>query len=323
MANPFLQVSGDAQVALEEFSTEFYSALASADPDPWSTRFGLYKTSKAIRTTYPIPISAAGYVERTGDDRLRSLYTRSLSMYMREWVDGVEEHASIIEAPDFIDWNGEPARIAREAARLPNIIAATMLNANANLGFYKDRKTEVDAGIPLFSSVHPVNVFDTSFGTFDNDHSAAAIDATMMKAAMTRFRAKKGANGKVMGLRVTDMIVPGALEQAAKDFLESDLMYLALLDTGSNTQNTTNNRFKGSVNLTVADELLSDTNIYLVCNYGPKPWILQDSGAVEELRLDKSSDQYFRNGRVAIKYVKSCDSKGALPHAIERIAITG
>lgn len=320
--NPFLQVSGDAQAALEEFSTEFYAALAAADPTPWSTMFGLYKTSSAIQTTYPIPVSAAGYVEENGNDPLRSLYTRSLSMQLKRWVDGVEEHADVIEAPDFIDWNGEPARIAREAARLPNLIVATLLNANANLSFYLDRKTGVDAGIALFSNSHPVNVFDPSLGTFDNDHSASDIDSVMMAAAMTRFRARKGANGRVMGLRVTDMLVPGALEQAAKDFLESDLMRLALLDTSPNTQGTTNNRFKGAVNLTVADELLDDDVIYLLDRNGPKPWIVQDAGAVEEIRLDKDSDYYFHSGKVAVKYRKKCDARGCLPHAIERITIT-
>lgn len=324
MANPYLQISGDAQAALEQFSTEMFSALAAAPADPWATRFGMYRQG-GIKWTFPIPISAAGYVERKGNDQLRSLYERSLTIETKEWVDGVREKAAIIEAPDFIDWAGEPARIALEADRLANRIVAALLEANGNLSFYIDRKTKVDAGIPLFSSSHKVNVYDSSLGTFDNDHDATAIDSIMLKAALQRFRLKPGANGKPMGLRVTDMLVSPGREQEAKDFLESDRMYLALLDTGSNTNATAANRFQNAVNLVVCDELSTDNYIYLLDSrtVAPKAWAILEKGPVEELRLDKSSQMYFDSGDVAIKYVKSCDAAGVLPHAIERIHITG
>jgi hypothetical protein len=327
MVAPYRMVSRDAQVALNEFSTAFDQALAVADPDLWATRFGLANSSRAIRTTYPIPVSAAGYVERSGDDKLRALFERSASMSPVEWVDGVSVKAQIVEAPDFIGWAGEPARIAREGARQPNVQVATMLHANPLLDLYREELPggSVASTITLFSSSHPVNIFDSDYGVFDNDHLASAIDATMITAAKLRFRKKLAPNGRPMGLRLTHLLVPAAREQEALDFFESDNLILAVQNVGK-TENVggvpTNNRHKGTVEVVVCDELLDDDIIYaLDGNKGCFPWIIQDGGAPEEIRYDKDSDYYKNTGLIGVKYVLQMAVAGALPHAIERITL--
>ena len=167
-----------------------------------------------------------------------------------------------------------------------------------------------------------MNIFDSGFGTFDNDHGASAFDSDLLSAAMTRFRAKKGANGKPMGLRLSHVLAPGALEQTVRDFLESDLMRLALLEQGANVQGTTNNRFKNAVDLVVCDELTATDKIYLIAANGPRPWILQDGGSPEEIRYDKSDALYKDTGKVGVKYVLTMAVAAALPHAIERITLS-
>lgn len=321
MSNPFLQVSGDAKRALEEFSLAFRSALAAAGAEAWASQYGFSYQSTAIKTTYPLPVSTAGYKLHTGDQVMRRLFARSLSMQLREWTDGVEEKLAKVQAPDFIGWGEEPGNIAREGSRLPNVIAAEVLEANPNLSFYKDEELNTDLAIPLFSASHPVNVFDTSFGVFANDHEATAIDSTFMSAALTRFRQKLAPNGKPAGRRLTHLLVPAALEEQAKDFLQSDLMRLALLEAGSNTNQLTNNRYKNVVQLIVSDELTQDDVFYCLDANGPKPWIVQTGGAPEELVFDQSSDYYKQTLKVGIKYVLKADVKAALPHAIERITI--
>lgn len=323
MSNPFLQVSGDAKRALEEFSLAFREALAAAAAEAWAASIGFAYSSSAIKTTYPLPVSTAGYKLHTGDPVMRRLFARSLSMQTREWTDGVEEKLAKITAPDFIGWGEEPGNIAREGARLPNVIAAEVLEANDNLSFYKDEELSIDAGIPLFSDSHPVNVFDTSFGTFDNDHEYAAVNSTFMKETRARFRAKKAPNGKPAGRRFTDILAPAALEETIREFLESDLMYLATLAQGSNVNQLTNNLYKNAVNLIVSDELTQDDVFYCLDRNGPKPWIVQTSGAPEEITFDQSSDYYKQTLKVGVKYILRADVKAALPHAIERITLTG
>lgn len=325
---PFFQVSGDAQRALEQFSTEFYGAFTAADPATlWAAQFGLVNASMAIKTTYPIPVSAAKYQERRGDSRLRSLYERSVSVTPIQWEDGFAELAQIVEAPDFIGWANEPTNIAREAARQPNLIVRDLLHNNANLPFYKDQRTGVDLGIPLFSASHPVNIFDSSKGTFTNLLTSTTLDGTLFKEAFEAFATRKGANGESMNLGVTDLLVPPALEQAAKDFLQSDLTRVAFLEGGvgsqKNTNFNTNNRFKNSVNLSVGYELTDANMVYFLDRTATaKPWILQTGGQPEQILYTKNDALYKETGKVGVKYVLTMAAIGCLPHAIMRATIS-
>ena len=315
MGSTINYVSRDAAAYLTEFSTQFDAALALGEVEPWARTYGLTNSSKAIKTTYPLPVSAAGYVERKGDDKLRALFEKSLSMSPKEWVDGVAELARIIEAPDFIGWASEPARIAKEAQRQPNVLVAALLAANPTLEF---------DGKALFAADHPINVFDPAGASFDNDHTyAAGIDATFVSETKARFRKKKGPNGQPMGLRFTHLLLPSAMEEEAKDFFESDILVQAVRNLAA-TENVAaanvQNRHKGTITLVICDELSSDTIGYaLDGSSGALPWIVQDGGSPEEIRYDKDSELYKNTGKVGVKYVLTMAAAAALPHAIERI----
>src|SRR5690242_17338968 len=118
MGSEFLLVSQDAQRALEEFSQEFSAALVQGAVEQWAKTLGLSRTSKALKTTYPVPVSAAGYSEFKGDMKYRSLFEKSLELKPKTWQDGVAELASIIEAPDFTGWNDQPAAMAAASQSL-------------------------------------------------------------------------------------------------------------------------------------------------------------------------------------------------------------
>lgn len=316
-------VSKDAVAALREFSSDFDQALALGEVVVWSKALGsavLLNTSKSIRTTYPIPVSAAGYKERKGDDKMRRLYEKSLDMTGREWQDGVVEKARVIEAPDFIGWNSEPQRIAKEEQRMPNTLLVEMLEANPVLDFYKDTSHSAKT---LFHDSHPCNIFGEIATTFDNDRGSIATVQGIIKEFRKEFRAIKGPNGKVMGRRLTDILVPAALEEIFFEFLESALMYNAQLDQGSNTNITSNNIYRGTVNLVVMDEATSDTTVYGVDRNGPAFAIVQDGGAPEEILFDKTSDMYKRQGLVGVNFVKELAVGAALPHSIMRCTYSG
>jgi hypothetical protein len=323
---PYNQVSSDAKRKLEEFLEEFNAALAVMPPEErWSEQLGLYVSSDAIKLTFPVPISAAGYVRREGDDRLRSLYARSMSMKLEEWTDGIEELASIIEAPDFLDWIGEPARMAVETNRHGNTLVAAMLEANPNLDFYKDPDNGITTSRALFAATHPFNIFDPDSSTFDNDQTGTAIDATLVKAVKQRFRARKGPNGQPMGLRADTCIVPAARQEEAEDFFKQDMLIESIENVALDgiAAVTRNNRHKG-MRLIVADELTNDDMIYFMDSRAtaPKPWVLQEAPSVEELIKDKTSDHYFNTGKVAMKLVRKAAAAAALPHAIERVDLS-
>lgn len=334
MAKPFFQVSGDAQRALEQFSTQFYGALAAAEVESvWAMDLGMGLNSRAIKTTFPVPISSAKYLERKGDDKLRSLYERAVSVTPIQWADGVAEDALIIEAPDFIGWNQEPANIAKEGRRHPNTLVAQLLHTNPNLGFYKDQRLGTDLAIPLFSASHPINIFDSgvvdvaSSATFTNLLASTSIDQALFSEAFLAFGTRVGANGQTMRLNPTDLLVPPALAQKARDFLQSDLMRLAILEGGvgstKNTQQTSNNRWKGAVNLVIGYELVDTDKVYFIDrNAAAKPWIVQDGGEPEQILYTKNDMLYKDTNKVGIKFVLTMSATGMLPHAIMRATIS-
>jgi len=330
MPDPFQMISADAAAALTEFSSQFDEALALGAVDNWAERLGLLNSSTMIQTIYPLPISAAGYVERTGDDKLRDMYEASIRMRTKEWVDGVKILARIVEAPDFVGWATEPQRIAHEAARQSNVLVATMLNANAYLDLYRQELdgADVASSIELFSASHKVNIYETSYGTFDNTSAVTGINATTHKAIALKFRQREGPNGKPMGLVYNTLLVPAALEDQAKDFYSRDQLIEVVQNVGA-TENVAaaanTNRFSGTVEVVVAPEL--DENSTTVCyaidrNSAAKPWIIQNGGGPEEIRYDKTSDMYKDSGFIAVKYVIQAAAAGALPHAIEQVTVS-
>ena len=339
MAKPLQQISFDSQRALEQFSSAFESAFEAVDPaTEWAKAFGLVEQSQALLLTYPMSISAAGYKKRTGDDAARDMYSRSISITPVEWTDGVKAQKRRLEQNDFAvrAWTGEAARMAVEAKRHANILAANLLHANANIQLYKDATLGVDAGIPLFSASHQVNIFDSTFGTFKNvlvggtsggdfDQAAPAIDAALFRAVLNHGSTGiKSANGQIMPVNYTDLVVHPKWAQSAKDFLSSDLMRADFLAGNGNTQLTTNSRYKNIVNLVVADELagvvsVDPDKIYFVDrNHPAKPFIVQDGGTPEETRFDADSEFCKNTGMVKVNYTLLMGVTGAMPHGILR-----
>lgn len=312
MGTPFNLVSRDAQRALEEFALDFAAALTQGGVEPWAKDLGLYKTSAALKTTYPIPVSAAGYKELLGDIKYRKLFERSLELKPKTWQDGVEELAHIIEAPDFIGWTSEPAAMAQAALSLPNDIIAAALAANAAHPY---------DGLAFFHDAHLVNVFDSAVGTFDNDFAGAGTAPSIpnLELAKERFRKIKGPNGKPLGLRLTHILAPPAQEEEWRNLLERDLI---IESNGANNFGTVQNRHKGTVKLVIADEFSSDLLWYGMALNKPGmiPWIVQDEGAPEELRSDKTSDYYKRTLKIAIAYVLRGNGALGLPHCMQRWA---
>jgi len=343
-------VPRDVQLALTEFSSDFDMAFAAADVEQWAGVIGQIRTSDAIRTTFPIPLSTAGYKLRDGDDKLRRLFERSMSMVPLEWYDGVQEKADIIEvASDWIGWENEPANMAAEAARFPNVLAADLLASNPLLDFYRiDRPGGSTASaINLFHASHPINVLRASDGTFDNDWSAGdvvqgetipgTINATLVKACRKHFRDIKRPNGTPMGLRFAGFLVPAAQEEAALDAFARD----AVVEAVTNVLGTENvggvampNRFTGT-RVIVGDELTGtlpsgatgdDDTIYAFATKAggltPPPFIVQRRGTTEEIRYDKDSEKYKDMGFVGVKEILRAAAAGCLPHAIVRINLT-
>ncbi len=308
MPSDFNLVSIDAQRALEEFSDDFALALAQGSVESWAKEYGRYKASRALKTTFYVPVSAAGYVELKGDIKYRELFQKSFSLVPKTWQDGWDGLASVIEAPDFIGWDSEAEQFAAAASSLLNELIATELVTNP-VGW--DLKA-------YFADDHPFNIFDAGVGSFDNDITGAGTSPSIanLKTAKANFRKIKGANGKPLGLRMTHVLIPSAQEETWKDLLEQDM----LIQTVGSSFGAVGNRHKGTVKPIVSDELASDAKWYpLALNkVGMYPWVCQDEGAPEEILSDKSSDKYKRTLKVGVAYVLRANAALAMPHCAQR-----
>ena len=330
MAVSQYQVSRDAAAALHEFSEEMSEALVLGEITPWATDFGFTRTTDAPKTTFPIPLHALKYQEYSGDMKYQSLYHRSLSMIGKEWQAGVEEKASIIEAPDFIDWAGAPAVLAQEWLRLPNEVVAGLLAQDTGngpvLNFYRDADSGVQENRRMFAADHPYNVLKTSLGTFDNTHEcteAEIADGTVYKELNAKFRAMKGPNGKNLGLQFLNggrILNPAALENNFFESLKQDTV-VRVLTEGVTTQK---NLYTGISN-TTADELTRDADFYAFApkRNGLHSWVVQTQGSPEERIFDKSSEFYRNTNRVKVAYIGSMNAAMALPHGVIRVRVTG
>lgn len=338
MTTPSQQVSKDALRALEEFSDEFRSALTLAPAETWAEQMGLVRRTDALKTTFPIPLDAAGYKELKGDIKFRNLYHRSLSMVTKEWYDGVEAKVIKIEAPDFGDWAGAPARMAAEWVRQPNILVAAMLAVSSYdgplLDFYTDTDSNtVNSTYRLFNDAHLCNVLDSSAGTFDNTMDTTVADIQSGKCfddLTDRFALVNGPNGRTLGLDLGQLLIPQGRKTLFKNTLEFDTLIRAVtaageVNTGSGAVAavTQNNVYKG-IKWTVGKELSSADYFYALCDKPELyPWAVQMGATPEEILHDKSSELYKRQRKVGVAYVGQMNSAAALPHGIIRVHITG
>lgn len=338
----------DVQQAITQFSTDFDTAFALGGVDMWAQEVGYVFDSDALRTTFPLPLGAAGYRLRDGDDKMRRLYERSFSMQTEEWTDGVHEKASIVEAADaFIGWSNEPANMAAEALRMPNVLAADLLARNPYLDFYRVENTggSVASSRRLFANDHPYNVLRSSVGTFDNLWAAgdtkygatvpATLNATLLKQVRQHFRSIKGPNGRPLGLRFAGFLVAADHEEEALDAFARDSVVELITASSVNVGGVAMpNRFIGTKVL-VGDELTGTLpsgttgdadHVYAFAvkagGKAPAPFVVQRRGVPEEIRYDKDSELYKNTGLVGVKYVLQLGSGAALPHAILRIDLT-
>ena len=91
MGRTFDRIGEVARRQLERFSAQFTAGIMAADPNMWGHQAGLFDATDAVKTSYPIPVSASEFVKEEGNDRLRRLFSRSLSVIPDGYVDGVAQ----------------------------------------------------------------------------------------------------------------------------------------------------------------------------------------------------------------------------------------
>jgi phage major head subunit gpT-like protein len=178
-------------------------------------------------------------------------------------------------------------------------------------------------GQNFFDTDHPVDLDDSTKGTYSNVIATNALNSTNFGKAKTRFRTFKGANGAPIGARGTLLVVPPSLEETARVVLNSS--FVPRLADGASLGNgdvgMVENQWKGSAELLVIDELESDSTStwYLLDNRAViKPLIFQLREApVFAYRNKPTDDNVFWNK----EFVMGCEARGAADVTLPFLAV--
>jgi hypothetical protein len=307
---------------LTEFSAEFNAAYVTAVEVDWAKRFGIFSGSGALKTVFMLALEGAGYVPRKGDDPMRDLGEVSLSCMPTPWVDGVKALATKVEASDFTGFNMAPGDMARAALRFPNKLAATMLESGNYIDLYREESPggSTASTMGLFDNAHPVNIYDSSKGTFDNLRvPGTGMTTAWVEATKTRFRTKLGPSGARMGLEFNALLTPGARVEEARNIFEKDMVIEAIVEAGANVGGAAMpNRHKGTVEVIVCNDLTNADVVYpFDKKSSAKPWVTQMT-PITQLMFDKTSDFYKHTLMLGLKFVFDAVCVGGIPVAIEK-----
>lgn len=309
---PFWQLSGDAQVALTQFDQRFAAAFASAEVEQWATENGLVLPAETVKSTLPIPLFASSFKPLIGEQEWNRLSEKSISLTPEEWFGGVEELVRVVESKDFTGWGFQPEEYGEAAKHVPNSAAATVLQAGTTT-------VCVDGGY-LFREQHPYNIANESGDDYDNAfYSVGTIDNDLLGTINERFRKIKDPSGtRPLGLRLTDLFAPPALEFKFRKLLEQ-AWQVQSLDSGT-TFAQVDNLMRGKVKLHICDEFTSDTAFYPAAlgKPGMYPWILTGKTSPTTKILDASSEFATLQRKVRWGAILTVGAAGGIPHCIAR-----
>jgi phage major head subunit gpT-like protein len=163
-------------------------------------------------------------------------------------------------------------------------------------------------GSAFFDDEHPVDMRDASKGTYSNLLTSKALTRENYADARRKMRLFKGDNGKPLGVRPTILAVPTALEDRARQIVETNDIAVSTLE-GQTQVGATENLMKGTATVLVIEELEDQDDWYLFdCSRAVKPFVRQ-------IRKAPAFQRYFNpadpNLFLLKEYLMGADARGA------------
>ncbi|CNI33345.1 Mu-like prophage major head subunit gpT [Yersinia frederiksenii] len=212
-----------------------------------------------------------------GDKVVKALEAFNYSVVNDDFEATVEVDRNHIEDDQLLGYAQQASAAGQSAAELPSDIVFALLSGGfVNLCY---------DGQPFFDTDHPVRGLSVSNkGTkrLSADNLAAA--KASYGAARTAMRGFKDEEGSSLKIRPTILVVPPALEDVANYLMTADRF-----------PDNTPNIYKGTAEVLVVPELVSDTAWFLLDTTRPvKPLIYQERKKPEFVeQTDYNSDSVF------------------------------
>jgi phage major head subunit gpT-like protein len=251
----------------QEFNAAFqdgYSKLLDEYGTPWWSKLAMEIPSTTDEEVHAWIQQIPGVREWLGDRVLHAISESSYRLKNRTFEDTIQVSRDRLSDRKISAEAVLMRMLGYQFAKFPDRSIATEL-----LVGYATKKCF--DGSAFFADSHPVDVLDSSKGTFDNLFASTALTPANFDtayAAMTQF---KSADGNILGIMPDTLIVPPQLRTTAHLIAKA-----AYVGTAAATA-TQSNPNEGIVDVLVLPELgVESTTWYLAKLKGPvKPLIVQ------------------------------------------------
>jgi phage major head subunit gpT-like protein len=296
------------------FDQSFQAGLTSAQP--WHTGVATEVPSSGESLTYPLLDKIPRFKKwlPNAERIAENASLRGYSLTNDDYELTIEVDRNKIEDDLYGAYAPLMQMMGTQAALWPGDLVAAIMQAGAAAG------SLCYDGQPMFSTSHPVNMDDSSLGTYSNySASGLALNAANYNTAYAAMQSFNGADGKPLGVQPTLLVVPPQLAQAGKQLLNTDWIATSTAFGAVGANAPSQNTLKGSADLLIIPQLANEaTAWYLLATGTPiKPFVFQrrKSPAFQQFTDPSSPDVFKRR-----KYVYGSDARGAAGYTLPFLA---
>lgn len=311
MTNPLYTIGtlpADDQAAIREFNDRYIAAIGATPAPSWTDLGDLLPTSSPL-VTFPVSSFALTYQQTEGEDRFKTLLSKSFDLKVQEYDVGVE--AKLFDLLNNIfsyrSWVQGPARMLIAEANHRNRSIATLLEAGESTLWGTGAGID---GQNFFSATHLSDFNNPSSTTWSNYQSAtkSVLSISNIEAEVTAMQGALDENGEKLDINPDTILVPTATAEPLKNLLSQALMLAGGTST-SVTSAATSNPYVGRFNVVHVPQFTDANDWYLVdsklrSSTGMTPWLslryTTPNPALSLRTWDESSDHFKNTGRIKV-----------------------
>jgi len=248
-----------------------------------------------------------------GDKIAHSVKARAYPLTNQDFYDMYEVERNKIEDDLTGVFDRAPELQGEVAARWPEDLVTSALIAGTTAVGYD--------GAPFFSANHPVDIDDTTLGTYSNLNTSSALSATTYAAAKAQMRSFKGEGGVSLQVNPTILMVGPSNEQMGKQIVQAQSITQVVQAAGVNVAAASPaNVWAGDTTLIVNERLVDDTAgaWYLFSTDRVKPLVFQQRKAPTRIPMINPTDPAVFYAR---KFQFSVEARGVAGYSLPFLAI--
>lgn len=269
---------------------------AYKDTDTWFQNITTTLPSNVATNTYAWAAEVPGMREWLGPRTINNIFNHDYQLANRDWEDTIGVDRNSLDDDNLgVFTNVIVPGLGKAAKRNPQLRVRDSLESLTQLGF---------DGLVMFSAAHDLD----PAGNQSNLNTSRALTATNYETSYSAMLNYTAENGEPLQVRPTILLVPPALEIAAKRIVNTDLV-MDLSGTAG-----VQNVMLGSSRIVVAPELTSATTWYLIDDSRPiNPFIWQNRKSPVLVSQNAPDSPALFSQR---RYTWGVDSRGAAGYSL-------